>query len=79
MAQLGWLRVHAMWPNVGASENLLPRSDDHDSLFIDRSWIMTDRLIGLIDSVCKLKLKLSVLTLSQRLVTPRTPRISGAT
>ena len=26
-----------------------------------------------------LKLKLSVLTLSQRLVTPRTPRISGAT
>ena len=25
-----------------------------------------------------LKLKLSVLTLSQRLVTPRTPRISGA-
>ena len=26
----------------------------------------------------KLKLKLSVLTLSQRLVTPRTPRVSGA-
>ena len=29
--------------------------------------------------VAMLKLKLSVLTLSQRLVTPRTPRLSGAT